>query len=122
MKELQPQVVSQIRSTFNIFNQGQAVEELVLNSIDAGSTIIDVLVDPQNFSFEVRDNGCGILLDDLQQVGQRYCMFYYLSHHHHQHPYVSILATSKSTDNITTNGFRGEALASVRIVHFKHSC
>lgn len=76
MHRLDPSVSSQLRSNVAIYNQGQAIEELVLNSVDAGATTIDVLVDAPNFSFEVRDNGSGMNPDDLQMVGQQHGMYY----------------------------------------------
>ena len=34
-----------------------AVEEVILNSIDAGAKTIEIVLDPTSFSFEVTDDG-----------------------------------------------------------------
>jgi DNA mismatch repair protein MutL len=76
------------------------VKELVENSIDAGASAIDVQVyDSGLKKIMVRDNGSGILKDDISLAIQEH-------------------ATSKITDsaglhNVTTYGFRGEALSSI---------
>lgn len=76
------------------------VKELVENSIDAGSSAIDVQVyDSGLKKIFVRDDGSGILKDDIALSIQEH-------------------ATSKITDsaglhNVTTYGFRGEALSSI---------
>ncbi len=76
------------------------VKELVENSIDAGASAIDVQVlDSGLKKIMVRDNGSGILKDDIALSIQEH-------------------ATSKITDisglqNVATYGFRGEALSSI---------
>ena len=72
MQKLDAPVVEELRSNFNIYNQGQAIEELVLNSVDANATVIEVFADTQNFAFEVRDNGDGMSVDDLELIGTRH--------------------------------------------------
>lgn len=70
------------------------VKELVENSIDAGATNISISGGLKEIT--VRDNGSGILSEDFNVIGQKYC-------------------TSKLTslDSITSYGFRGEALSSI---------
>ncbi len=76
------------------------VKELVENSIDSGASMIDVQVyDSGLKKIMVRDDGSGILKDDIALSIQEH-------------------ATSKITDiaglgNVTTYGFRGEALSSI---------
>lgn len=72
MHKLDPPVVEELRSNFTIYNQGQAIEELVLNSVDARATVIEVFADTQNFAFEVRDNGDGMTMEDLEVLGARH--------------------------------------------------
>lgn len=80
-----------------------AVKELLENAIDAGATRIDVVIVGGGIDLlEVRDDGCGMRLDDLPLAVERH-------------------ATSKLSDiadlgQLTTLGFRGEALASLAAV------
>lgn len=46
-----------VRASSNIPSYHSAVEEMILNSIDAKCTNIEILLCPKNFSFEVRDDG-----------------------------------------------------------------
>lgn len=76
------------------------VKELVENSIDAGSTAIDIYIERGGKDMiKVVDNGCGIEKDDMRAA--------FFSH-----------ATSKikeldDINHIKTLGFRGEALATI---------
>lgn len=53
---------------------GQAIEELISNSIDAKSDFIQIEIIPSNFSICVSDNGFGISKKDLEYIGVRHCM------------------------------------------------
>jgi hypothetical protein len=85
LAKLPLEVVSSIRSSFIIQDVAQAVEEVVLNSIDAGATAIEVSIDTSMPSFTVSDNGRsfsgavihlpsgkGMTLTDLRAAGERY--------------------------------------------------
>ncbi|KAK4686266.1 DNA mismatch repair protein PMS2, partial [Tremellales sp. Uapishka_1] len=77
-----------------------AIKELVENSLDAGATSIDVRIKEQGLeSIEVVDNGSGIGEADWPNIG--------LKHHTSKLPSLSDLP------QITTFGFRGEALSSL---------
>ncbi len=79
------------------------VKELVENSIDAGSTEIEIEIRNAGLDFiRVKDNGCGIPYEDTKLLFSRH-------------------ATSKITEikdiyRVSTFGFRGEALASIASV------
>eukprot|EP00051_Salpingoeca_urceolata_P010205 m.124425 g.124425 ORF g.124425 m.124425 type:complete len:966 (+) comp16621_c0_seq4:1402-4299(+) len=95
-------VVARLRSGVALPSFSQCVEELVLNSIDAGAHRITVAVDVARCRIKVEDDGRGVAYDDLRMLGTRY-------------------ATSKcqSLDNVLVgdlphHGFRGEALASLQ--------
>uniref|UniRef100_A0A8C7YBV5 MutL homolog 3 (E. coli) n=1 Tax=Oryzias sinensis TaxID=183150 RepID=A0A8C7YBV5_9TELE len=75
------------------------VEELVLNSIDAGATCVGVRMDLEAFKVQVIDNGVGMNAEDMQRVGNRY--------------HTSKCGSLEDLDNVTSHGFRGEALASI---------
>ena len=83
-------------------NPSSLVKELVENSLDAGASSVDIEISNNSRNILVRDNGSGMSLEDLEICTQRH-------------------ATSKITDkedlfNISTYGFRGEALSSIAAV------
>lgn len=76
------------------------IKEFVENSIDAGATSVVVEIGCGGKTFiRVTDNGCGIERGDVKKA--------FLSHA------TSKIKTADDLDNISTLGFRGEALASV---------
>ena len=76
------------------------IKELVENSIDAGADRIEISVDGGGVeSITVRDNGSGIDPDDLKILFKRHA--------------TSKIATVEDITNISTFGFRGEALTSI---------
>ena len=100
IRPLQEEVRSLLRSGVAITNLTQCVEELVLNSIDAGASSITLRVDIPNLKIQVSDNGCGITFGDLKLAGERYSS--------------SKCHVLKDLDQLTFYGFRGETLASLR--------
>ena len=99
IKCLPADVQSKIRTGIAIPSLQQGVEELVLNSVDAGATCVGVRMDMKAFKVQVVDNGSGMDLDDLQRVGNRYC--------------TSKCSSVEDLENLRFYGFRGEALASI---------
>ena len=63
-----------LRSTLVIPTFPQTLSELVQNALDAGSTRIDCWIDTikGGESVRVEDDGCGISLEGLKRVGNRY--------------------------------------------------
>ncbi len=80
-----------------------AVKELVENSIDAGahSVIVEIRGGGKSY-IRVTDDGCGIAPDEAETAFLRHA--------------TSKISTITDLDNITSLGFRGEALASIAAV------
>lgn len=79
------------------------VKELVENSLDAGSNLINISITGGGMeSIAVIDNGYGISQEDTPLAFQRHA--------------TSKIKTATDLDSITTLGFRGEALPSIAAV------
>ena len=79
------------------------VKELVENSIDAGASRVLIELGEGGKSFiRITDDGCGIDPLDLPKAFQKHA--------------TSKISEAKDLENISTLGFRGEALASIASV------
>ena len=95
-------LINRIAAGEVIERPASAVKELVENSIDAGATKIEIIMRDGGRTFiSVTDNGCGMSKQDLVLAVERHA--------------TSKLPTD-NLDNISTLGFRGEALPSIGAV------
>ncbi|KAL1771044.1 PMS1 protein-like 1 isoform X1 [Sigmodon hispidus] len=100
MKQLPAATVRLLSSSQIITSVVSVVKELIENSLDAGATSIDVKLENYGFDkIEVRDNGKGIKAVDVPVMAVKY--------------YTSKISSHEDLENITTYGFRGEALGSI---------
>ena len=99
IRPLAPEVCSRLRSGIATPTVAQCVEELVLNSIDAGATCVAIRVDIANYKIQVIDNGSGLNKNGMDMIGERYA--------------TSKCHDMKDLDNLSFFGYRGEALASI---------
>ena len=80
-----------------------AVKELIENSLDAKATDIEIYIENGGKQLiKIVDNGTGIERDDLCDAFTPHA--------------TSKIARAEDLDNITTLGFRGEALASISVI------
>jgi DNA mismatch repair protein MutL len=99
IKTLPQEVVNLIAAGEVIDSLAAVVRELVENALDAGATRIAIAISSSQWRVRVADNGTGMAWSDLQQAASAHS--------------TSKIRTSADLWQITSLGFRGEALHSL---------
>lgn len=106
IQQLSASVVNKIAAGEVIERPASAVKELMENSLDAGSTRIDVTVEHGGTELiRIADNGCGVAPEDMALTIASHA--------------TSKIGNADDLFHVQTLGFRGEALASIsEVSHF----
>ncbi|KAK7154453.1 hypothetical protein R3I94_007700 [Phoxinus phoxinus] len=100
MKALPPETVRLLCSSQVITSVLNVVKELTENSLDAGSSSLEVKLENYGLDrIEVRDNGSGIKATDVPVMAVQH--------------YTSKISCHEDLEHLESYGFRGEALASI---------
>lgn len=100
---LSEDVVNKIAAGEVVERPASVAKELIENALDAGATRIEIqIANGGKSSILIRDNGCGMSENDLDVC--------YLPHT------TSKLTSAEDLFHLATNGFRGEAVASIAAV------
>ncbi len=105
IRQLSPSIINKIAAGEVIERPASVVKELLENSIDAGATRIELVIEAGGLEMiRISDNGCGIVPEELPLAIASHA--------------TSKLQTAEDLFDVHSLGFRGEALASIAEISY----
>ena len=105
IRQLSPSIINKIAAGEVIERPASVVKELLENSIDAGATRIELVIESGGLEMiRISDNGCGIVPEELPLAIASHA--------------TSKLQTADDLFDVHSLGFRGEALASIAEISY----
>lgn len=105
IRQLSPSIINKIAAGEVIERPASVVKELLENSIDAGATRIELVIEAGGLEMiRISDNGCGIVAEELPLAIASHA--------------TSKLQTAEDLFDVHSLGFRGEALASIAEISY----
>ncbi|KAF7687800.1 DNA mismatch repair protein MutL [Cucumispora dikerogammari] len=122
IKKLPEEMISLISAGEVIQSPLALLKELIENSLDAKATKISISIYKKTKEIQIKDNGIGISPEDVKNVCKRHFTSKFgiilenSQSDEHNHSLNALINSDDGLRNLTTYGFRGEALCSISLL------